>query len=146
MWNCAKTKPASCRYGKSTRIVACGVRGGARGVRRDSRFGLTAASVLATVGVLADADSTVMLSLVGLVSLLGGCAGVAEVTGTATQQDLDQLRTELTPGSSVLETFQDELLGVSRKYLIPILEYFDRSGITRREGNRRVLAGPPACP
>jgi selenocysteine-specific elongation factor len=34
-----------------------------------------------------------------------------------------------------------ELFGVTRKYLIPILEYFDRSGLTRREGNRRVLAG-----
>lgn len=36
-----------------------------------------------------------------------------------------------------------ELFGVTRKYLIPILEYFDRSGLTRREGNRRVLAGRP---
>lgn len=35
-----------------------------------------------------------------------------------------------------------EILKVSRKYLIPILEYLDRSGITRREGNARVLAGP----
>jgi selenocysteine-specific elongation factor len=34
-----------------------------------------------------------------------------------------------------------ELFGVTRKYLIPILEYFDRNGLTRREGNRRVLAG-----
>jgi selenocysteine-specific elongation factor len=33
-----------------------------------------------------------------------------------------------------------ELFGVSRKYLIPLLEYFDRRGVTRREGNRRVLA------
>jgi selenocysteine-specific elongation factor len=35
-----------------------------------------------------------------------------------------------------------ELFGVTRKYLIPILEYFDRRGLTRREGNRRVLAVP----
>lgn len=34
-----------------------------------------------------------------------------------------------------------ETLGLSRKYLIPVLEYFDRSGVTRREGNRRTLAG-----
>jgi selenocysteine-specific elongation factor len=34
-----------------------------------------------------------------------------------------------------------ETLGVSRKYLIPVLEHFDRVGITRREGNRRTLAG-----
>ncbi|MGH7550210.1 MAG: selenocysteine-specific translation elongation factor [Gemmatimonadota bacterium] len=32
-----------------------------------------------------------------------------------------------------------ETLGVSRKYLIPVLEYLDRSGVTRREGNRRIL-------
>ena len=36
-----------------------------------------------------------------------------------------------------------ELFGVTRKYLIPILEYFDRNGVTRREGNRRVLARRP---
>jgi selenocysteine-specific elongation factor len=34
-----------------------------------------------------------------------------------------------------------ETLGVSRKYLIPLLEHFDRLGVTRREGNRRILAG-----
>ena len=34
-----------------------------------------------------------------------------------------------------------EMFGVTRKYLIPILEYFDRRGLTRREGNRRVLVG-----
>jgi len=34
-----------------------------------------------------------------------------------------------------------ETLGVSRKYLIPVLEHFDRVGVTRREGNRRTLAG-----
>jgi selenocysteine-specific elongation factor len=30
-------------------------------------------------------------------------------------------------------------LPVSRKYLIPILEYLDRSGITRREGDMRWI-------
>ena len=34
-----------------------------------------------------------------------------------------------------------EMFGVTRKYLIPILEHFDRRGLTRRHGNRRVLAG-----
>ena len=33
-----------------------------------------------------------------------------------------------------------ELAGVSRKFAIPLLEYFDRQGVTRREGNaRRIL-------
>ncbi|MFN2384280.1 MAG: SelB C-terminal domain-containing protein, partial [Gemmatimonadota bacterium] len=38
------------------------------------------------------------------------------------------------------------LFGVSRKYLIPLLEHFDRQGVTRREGNQRVLAAPASCP
>lgn len=34
-----------------------------------------------------------------------------------------------------------EKLGLSRKYLIPLLEWSDRSGITRRVGDARVLVG-----
>jgi selenocysteine-specific elongation factor len=30
-------------------------------------------------------------------------------------------------------------LGVSRKYAVPLLEYFDSQGVTRREGDLRVL-------
>lgn len=32
-----------------------------------------------------------------------------------------------------------ELAGVSRKYAIPLLEYMDRTGMTRREGDERVI-------
>jgi selenocysteine-specific elongation factor len=32
-----------------------------------------------------------------------------------------------------------ELTGVSRKYAIPLLEYLDRNGVTRREGDVRVI-------
>ena len=32
-------------------------------------------------------------------------------------------------------------LGVSRKFLIPLLEWADRSGVTRRVGDTRVLRG-----
>ena len=32
-----------------------------------------------------------------------------------------------------------DLAGISRKYAIPLLEYFDRQRITRREGERRVV-------
>ena len=32
-----------------------------------------------------------------------------------------------------------EVLGVSRKYAVPLLEYFDAQGVTRREGDARVL-------
>jgi selenocysteine-specific elongation factor len=34
-----------------------------------------------------------------------------------------------------------EFLGVTRKYLIPFLEYCDRIGVTERRGGGRVLRG-----
>ena len=32
-----------------------------------------------------------------------------------------------------------ELAGVSRKYAIPLLEYLDRAGVTRRDGDERII-------
>jgi selenocysteine-specific elongation factor len=32
-----------------------------------------------------------------------------------------------------------ELSGVSRKYAIPLLEYFDRERVTRRAGDKRLI-------
>jgi selenocysteine-specific elongation factor len=32
------------------------------------------------------------------------------------------------------------MLGISRKFSIPLLEHFDRTGLTRRHGDRRHLA------
>ena len=34
-----------------------------------------------------------------------------------------------------------DLLGVTRKYAIPLMEYFDSQRITVRQGERRVLRG-----
>jgi selenocysteine-specific elongation factor len=34
-----------------------------------------------------------------------------------------------------------DLLGISRKYAIPLLEYFDGRRVTARVGERRVLRG-----
>ena len=34
-----------------------------------------------------------------------------------------------------------DLLGVSRKYAIPLMEYFDGQRVTTRVGDRRVLRG-----
>jgi selenocysteine-specific elongation factor len=39
-----------------------------------------------------------------------------------------------------------DLLGTTRKYAVPIAEYLDRIGITRREGDVRFLASPHANP
>jgi len=38
-----------------------------------------------------------------------------------------------------------ERLGTSRRVIIPVLEYFDRKGVTRRIGDERVLAQKPAA-
>jgi selenocysteine-specific elongation factor len=43
------------------------------------------------------------------------------------------------PALSVAEI--RDLLGTTRKYAVPFCEYLDRTGITRREGDQRVLAG-----
>ena len=34
-----------------------------------------------------------------------------------------------------------DVLGVSRKYVIPLLEHFDAQGLTKRDGDERVLRG-----
>ncbi|MEE9201182.1 MAG: SelB C-terminal domain-containing protein, partial [Candidatus Brocadiales bacterium] len=41
-------------------------------------------------------------------------------------------------GSLTIAEFRD-LVGTSRKYLVPLLEYFDRIRLTKREGDKRVL-------
>src|SRR5207248_11768030 len=33
-----------------------------------------------------------------------------------------------------------DLLGTTRKYAVPLCEYLDKVGVTRRDGDRRVLA------
>ncbi len=44
------------------------------------------------------------------------------------------------PGATVAEI--RDLLGTTRKYAVPLCEYLDRIGLTRREGDLRVLATP----
>jgi selenocysteine-specific elongation factor len=43
------------------------------------------------------------------------------------------------PGATVAEI--KDLLGTTRKFAVPICEYLDRSGLTKREGDLRVLRG-----
>ena len=42
-------------------------------------------------------------------------------------------------GSLTVAQLRDEL-GITRKYALAVLEYFDQTGFTRREGDARVLA------
>ena len=49
-----------------------------------------------------------------------------------------RLRQELATGGRTLSQIR-ELLGTTRKYAVPICEYLDRVGFTKREGDVRVL-------
>jgi selenocysteine-specific elongation factor len=48
------------------------------------------------------------------------------------------VRASAAPPGLTVSSFR-EALGTSRKYALPILEYFDSRGITRRQGDVRVL-------
>jgi len=54
---------------------------------------------------------------------------------------IDRMRAVLEPGRIYSPAELKEVLGVSRKYLIPFLEYCDRQGITERRPTGRVLHG-----
>ena len=60
-------------------------------------------------------------------------------------QELEALvRRRWTPGSLLDVGAVKDLTGLSRKYVIPLLEYLDAKHVTRRSGNERVvLAAPP---
>jgi selenocysteine-specific elongation factor len=50
-----------------------------------------------------------------------------------------KLTTKLVPGQVYVPAQLRDVLGFSRKYLIPFLEYCDRNGITERRGEGRIL-------
>jgi selenocysteine-specific elongation factor len=47
------------------------------------------------------------------------------------------------PGATVAEI--RDLLGTTRKYAVPLCEYLDRIGLTKRSGDLRTLKDPPAA-
>lgn len=51
------------------------------------------------------------------------------------------VRTCLADGASASAAELRDAMGTTRKYAIPLLEYFDDKGITRRSGDERVLTG-----
>jgi selenocysteine-specific elongation factor len=53
---------------------------------------------------------------------------------------MQQLRDGMRDGATYAPAQLRELLGVSRKYLMPFLEYCDRRHVTERHENGRVLA------
>ena len=71
---------------------------------------------------------------------------VIEISGdlVLSRQAVEQMREKIqralrtNGGASVSELRQ--LLGSSRRVVVPLLEYFDRLGLTKRIGDKRVLA------
>jgi selenocysteine-specific elongation factor len=55
-----------------------------------------------------------------------------------------RLTSALVPGQTYAPAELRDVLGISRKYLIPFLEFCDRNGITERRGVGRVLKGTTA--
>ena len=51
----------------------------------------------------------------------------------------DELKIQFSPGQSFSVPEFKDALGISRKYAIPFLEYLDREGVTRRQGDGRVV-------
>ena len=61
----------------------------------------------------------------------------------ALQEIRDKVVAHLREKKEIAPADVKDLLGVSRKYAIPLMEYFDSKGITVRQGERRVLRNPP---
>src|SRR5205085_9201680 len=58
---------------------------------------------------------------------------------TEMRRRLDEKFRGATGGLTVAEI--RDLLGTTRKYAVPLCEYLDRVGVTRREGDLRLRAG-----
>ena len=56
------------------------------------------------------------------------------------------LAEKLSGGQALTMSQMREILGASRKYAVPICEYLDRSGFTRRQGDVRVLMKGATAP
>ena len=59
----------------------------------------------------------------------------------AVRELLDRLEARMSGKGEVAPTDLKEVLGFSRKYLIPFLEYCDKRGYTQRRGQGRIWRG-----
>jgi selenocysteine-specific elongation factor len=73
---------------------------------------------------------------------MGEVARVAEdryYSAEAVAAMIGNMRLVLDPGREYSPAQLRDVLGISRKYLIPFLEFCDRRGVTERTGTGRVL-------
>ena len=71
-----------------------------------------------------------------------GCGRASTSTQLALAEIQDALVGYLQANKEIGPSGIKDLLGVSRKYAIPLLEYFDAQRVTVRQGEHRVLRGP----
>jgi selenocysteine-specific elongation factor len=57
----------------------------------------------------------------------------------AVRSQFDRLEAQLPAGAAVTASQVREILGLSRKFVIPFLEYCDRQGIAVRDGDQRTF-------
>jgi selenocysteine-specific elongation factor len=50
------------------------------------------------------------------------------------------IRDRLGAGTGLTVAEIRDILGTTRKYAVPLCEYLDRAGVTRRDGDLRLLA------
>jgi selenocysteine-specific elongation factor len=63
-----------------------------------------------------------------------------------TEAEMRRLITEkLATGPAMTVAEIRDLLGTTRKYAVPLCEYLDRIGVTKRDGDKRVLARDPTA-
>ncbi len=101
------------------------------------------------VSELAAAAGTRSAVVPDLLALLRDEHRIAEI-GASLYLDADvevelrrKVRERLADGSTLTMSELRDLLGTSRKYAVPIGEYLDRIGLTRREGDLRRLGEAP---
>jgi selenocysteine-specific elongation factor len=86
-----------------------------------------------------------LLERVSRVLVREGALGRVGTSLLVPGERLDSLKAEVRerwpPGSRLDVAAFKELTGLSRKYVIPLLEYLDRERVTRRSGNDRVVLG-----
>jgi selenocysteine-specific elongation factor len=59
-------------------------------------------------------------------------------TGSAVDRARELVRQQLASNGTITVSDARDLLGSSRKYVVPLLEHFDREGVTRRRGDVRI--------
>jgi selenocysteine-specific elongation factor len=97
-----------------------------------------------SVGELTAAHGSVVPSLLRLLERAGIVVAVEPdryYDGAVIEQLIERLRSEMVPGREYGPAELREILGVSRKYLIPLLEYCDRVRVTDRQPGGRMIVG-----